>query len=121
MQSRTFGRRVAPQPTTAAPATPAATAVPNLAALLQPDDEVDRELETWKAARKAHKRSFREPWRSVSVAAAIGFGLSSWLLPDSVSNIAQMVTFGLAAASVAAGFRRSPPASGGTQKSEPRF
>jgi hypothetical protein len=67
--------------------------------------DVDRELEEWKAARKRYKRSFREPWRTLSIVAAVGFGLSSWLLPDSVADVAQLVTGGMAAASLFAGIR----------------
>ncbi len=77
--------------------------------LLPPPSEkavdVDRELEEWKAARKRHKRSFREPWRTLSIVCTLGFGLSSWLLPDSVADIAQLVTGGLGAASLFAGLR----------------
>jgi hypothetical protein len=72
--------------------------------------DVDRELEEWKAARKLQRRSFREPWRTLAIAATVGFGLSSWLLPDSVSDVAQLVTGGLGAASFFAGFRVRPPA-----------
>jgi hypothetical protein len=71
--------------------------------------DVDRELEEWKAARKAHKHSFREPWRSLAMSSAVGFGLSSWLLPDAVANIAELVTGGLGAASFFAGFRLVQP------------
>jgi len=77
--------------------------------------DVDRELEEWKAMRKLQRRSFREPWRTLTIAATIGFGVSSWLLPDSVSDIAQLVTGGLGAASFFAGFRIAPvqkPSSG---------
>jgi len=70
------------------------------------DVEVDRDVKEWNKARKVRKRSFREPWRSVCIAATLGFGVSSWLLPDSVDNIAQLVTMGLAAASFFAGFRK---------------
>ena len=73
---------------------------------IQYADEVDRELEEWKEARKIRKRSFREPWRSVCIAATLGFGLSSWLLPDSVANVAELVTTGLAVASFIAGYRK---------------
>jgi hypothetical protein len=75
-----------------------------------PGDDVDRELEEWKASRKIHKRSFREPWRSLSIVSTIGFGLSSWLLPDSVADVAQLVTGGLGAASLFAGLRARRPA-----------
>jgi hypothetical protein len=77
--------------------------------LLPPPSEkavdVDRELGEWKAARKRHKRSFREPWRTLSIVCTLGFGLSSWLLPDSVADVAQLVTGGLGAASLFAGLR----------------
>ncbi len=73
------------------------------------DVDVDRELEEWKAARKIHRRSFREPWRSLALSSAVGFGLSSWLLPDSVANVAELVTGGLGAASFFAGFRLVHP------------
>jgi hypothetical protein len=80
--------------------------------LLPPPSErvvdVDRELEEWKAARKRHKRSFREPWRTLSIVCTLGFGLSSWLLPDSVADVAQLVTGGLGAASLFAGLRGKP-------------
>ncbi len=72
--------------------------------------DVDRELEEWKATRKLHKRSFREPWRTLTIVATVGFGVSSWLLPDSVADVAQLVTGGLGAASFFAGFRIRQPA-----------
>jgi hypothetical protein len=72
------------------------------------DADIDREIDDWKTMRKIKKRSFREPWRSVSIAAGIGFGAGSWLLPDSVSTLVQLVTAGLALASFAAGYRRRP-------------
>ncbi|MGZ5959660.1 MAG: hypothetical protein ACXWLE_01090 [Rhizomicrobium sp.] len=113
---KTFGRRPQPElPRQSAP-TPAATfltredsAKPTIASLPAVSDaeipDVDRELEEWKTARKVRKRSFREPWRSMSIAATIGFGVSSWLLPDSVADVAQVVTAGLGAASFFAGIR----------------
>ena len=89
--------------------------------LLPPPSEkavdVDRELEEWKAERKRHKRSFREPWRTLSIVCTLGFGLSSWLLPDLVADIAQLVTGGLGAASLFAGLRgkaRIPETSAGS-------
>lgn len=85
------------------------------------DIDVDRELEEWKASRKAHKRSIREPWRSLALSSAVGFGLSSWLLPDSVANIAELVTGGLGAASVFAGFRVVQAHQPSTSKSDDRF
>ena len=110
---RPFGRRAPlretqPQPPAGpklartgrpAPAIPAAPSV-------DLDVEVDREVKEWNAARKVRKRSFREPWRSVCIAATLMFGVSSWLLPDSVADIAQLVTLGLAAASFFAGLRK---------------
>jgi hypothetical protein len=119
MQSqKTFGRRTAPQQqiwfrssaslAPVAEAGPAPAIVPPLSE--EPSVDVDRELEEWKASRRIHKRSFREPWRSLAIAATVGFGLSSWLLPDSVADVAQLVTVGLCAASFLAGFRMRQPA-----------
>jgi hypothetical protein len=113
---RPFGRRAPPQRET--PSQPSAGPKParteelrpapaNLVApSVEPDVDVDREVAEWKAARKVRKRSFREPWRSVCIAATLMFGVSSWLLPDSVADVAQLVTMGLAAASFYAGLRK---------------
>ena len=73
---------------------------------LSADADVDREVAEWNAMRKIRKRSFREPWRSVCIVATLGLAASSWLLPDSVANVAQLVTTGLAAASFFAGYRK---------------
>jgi len=115
-RQQAFGRRASPQQETPslvpaghkpAPSGEARPVIANLAALSASlDDEVDRELEDWKAMRKIRKRSFREPWRSVCIAATLGFGVSTWLLPDSVADIAQLVTTGLCVASLVAGFRK---------------
>jgi hypothetical protein len=68
-------------------------------------DDVDAEVEQWNAVRKARKRSFREPWRTAAIVSTIGFGLSSWLLPDDVSMIVDLITGGLAVGSIIAGVR----------------
>lgn len=105
-----FGRRRPPdlRREAAVPAAPEIriAELPDLLAPSTDDETVARDIAKWKAERKIRKRSFREPWRSVAIAAAIGFGLSSWLLPDSVADIAQLVTLGLSLAAFAAGFRR---------------
>jgi hypothetical protein len=114
-QSKTFGRRARIEPQRPAAAmtrlnlfqdAPRAS----ISALPQPSNDeiadVDRELEEWKAARKLYRRSFREPWRTLAIATSIGFGLSFWLLPDSVADVVQYVTAGLTLASVFAGMRR---------------
>ena len=114
-----FGRRAVPQRELPRAPSVVAKTVPltvEIADEIQPvsvlldvrsaDDDLDRELAEWKAARKLGKRSFREPWRSVSIAAAIGFGASNWLLPEQVAQIADVVSMGLFAASVLAGWRK---------------
>jgi hypothetical protein len=133
---KTFGRRASAQSasplrTSQTPAQPrapqvvpvAASALPTVSALFAqkpplppapvctPGDNVDAELEEWKALRKAQRRSFREPWRTASIVATIGFGVSAWLLPDSVANLTEFVTFVLGAVSLYAGFRRPAVAS----------
>jgi len=114
-QSKTFGRRVRIEPPRPSPATPRWNLFQDelrtsISALPQPSNDevadVDRELEEWKAARKLHRRSFREPWRTLAIATSIGFGLSFWLLPDSVADVVQYLTAGLTLASVFAGMRR---------------
>jgi hypothetical protein len=118
---KTFGRKVPARqwvmPSRAMPrpasVPPAETPLPALSDLVPPDprDDVDAELEQWKALRKAKRRSFREPWRTTSIVAGVGFGLSTWLLPDSVADIAELVSGGLALAAFLAGFRpqETPP------------
>jgi hypothetical protein len=116
-QQKTFGRKVPAQDWGASgapgiPAVPKAvqapnSVLPNLSSLPPPDtrDDVDAEVAEWNALRKAKRRSFREPWRTTSIVAGLGFGLSSWLLPDSVANIMELITSGLALAAFVVGFR----------------
>ena len=128
-QSKTFGRRVATplrQPFSATvpqPNLPRDELRSSLAVLPQPSNDeiadVDRELEEWKAARKLMRRSFREPWRTLAIATSIGFGLSFWLLPDSVADVVQYVSGGLTLASVFAGMRR--PMAEAKESLEPRI
>jgi hypothetical protein len=66
---------------------------------------VEQELEQWKEARKVRKRSFREPWRSVSIVAGLGFLATSWILPDSVAYVGQVALGVLTAGSFIAGWR----------------
>ena len=128
-QSKTFGRRLATplrQPLSPAmpqPHLPRDEPRSLFATLPQPSNDeiadVDRELEEWKAARKLRRRSFREPWRTLAIATSIGFGLSFWLLPDSVADVVQYVTAALSLASVFAGLRR--PKSQGAELLEPKI
>ena len=111
-RQQSFGRRAptqreAPKPAPSLRPEPTDEVRPAPALLVRdPDAEIDREVEEWKAMRKIRKRSFREPWRSVCIAASVGFGVSTWMLPDSVETVAQLVTTGLAAASFFAGYRK---------------
>jgi hypothetical protein len=106
-----FGRRAtAWSPRQEPHAAPVRGEPPRPAALIDidrtADEAVARDIEQWNALRKAKKRSFREPWRSVAIAASAMFGLSLWLLPDSVATIAEIVTSGLTIMSIAAGMRK---------------
>jgi hypothetical protein len=113
-----FGRRAAPQrdiprgksaiARTSPPPEPTEILQPIIAQLdlHAVDNDLDRELEEWKATLKLRKRSFREPWRSFSIAAGVAFGLGSFILPPGVADIVNYVTLGLAVASVIAGYRR---------------
>jgi hypothetical protein len=66
---------------------------------------LELELKEWKAVRKRHKRSFREPWRSVSIAAGLGFAATSWMVPGSVADVTEIALGILTAGSLYAGWR----------------
>jgi hypothetical protein len=70
-------------------------------------DPMERELKDWNRARKARVRLLAEPWRSLSIAASVGFGVSSWVLPDSIQDIVQIVLGILMAGGLVAGRRKS--------------
>jgi hypothetical protein len=70
---------------------------------------VEQELEEWKEARKIHRRSFREPWRSVSIVAGLAFVATSWMLPEDVANVAQIPLAILTIGSILAGWRQKKP------------
>ena len=119
---KTFGRRAVAQPRkppasvrSAAPISPMPMAAsdPVIEAASTPLDaapvDVDAEVEAWKRARKAKKRSFREPWRTLAIVSSVGFGLSTWLLPDSVAAVVGYVTLGLCGGSFYAGLRTRGP------------
>jgi hypothetical protein len=123
--SKPFGRRAVPSPAPAEPParTPAAEppsvpVAPQPASDPQPRSEippadipqraplsVDEELAQWKEQRKVRKRSFREPWRSVSIVAGLGFVATSWMVPDTVANVTQLALGVLSAGSFIAGWR----------------
>ena len=98
---RSVERFLAPQPESlerAAEPAPVALAE-------QPTKSVEQEVSEWNEARKVRKRSFREPWRSVSIVAGIAFVLTSWMLPDDVADIAQVALGVLTLGSIYAGWR----------------
>lgn len=70
------------------------------------DAELTRELADWKQTRRIKKRSFREPWRSFSLAAGAAFAVGPFILPPEVAEIANYVSIALFAASVIAGLRK---------------
>jgi hypothetical protein len=112
MQQKTFGKRSQSQipPTPRRTAMSAAPLPAEIATATAPPvhpkvDDVDAELAQWNALRKARKRSFREPWRTASIVCGVGFGLSYWLLPDQVANIAELLSGGLSVAAIVAGIR----------------
>ncbi|HEY5047348.1 MAG TPA: hypothetical protein VII49_04940 [Rhizomicrobium sp.] len=120
--ARAFGRRAAPsaapvavRPLTVEPTVEGLPPAPvtMLAAVgdvapkraAREPSSLDQELEDWNKARKTRRRSFREPWRSVSIAAGLGFLATSWMLPESVANVAQITLGVLSAGSFYAGWR----------------
>jgi hypothetical protein len=68
-------------------------------------DWEDREPQQGPPSRKARKMSSAEPWRSISIVATLGFGLSSWLLPAAIQDIVQLVLAILTAGALFAGLR----------------
>ena len=111
---KSFGRKAPPlraasmpprtQPAAAPLFAPPKANAPPIAAT--PSDDVDAELAAWNAGRKARKRSFREPWRTVSIVTSAGFFVSAGLLPSSVAHVTDYVCLGLSAASILAGYRK---------------
>jgi hypothetical protein len=101
---RTFGKRNA-----SASATPTARA--NTAAPENPTDQIiwpseqnaalDEELRAWK-----RKRSFRMPWRQLSLMASLCFGIASLVLPASVNEAVRGPLYALAAISFWTGIRQ---------------
>jgi hypothetical protein len=132
-QSRIFGRRVslsaASPPRATKPRAPPSVETLQIATdsapVLRSEDEdvllpardppsLEQELEEWKAARKRRKRSFREPWRTVSIVAGLGLAATSWMVPGSVATVAELALGVLSTGSFLAGWRgRTPPASVG--------
>lgn len=112
MQAGTsFGRkRMAPVISAPKPlATPRQAQLPDLPvvpAALQPDP-MDRELEQWTKPQKSRARLLAEPWRSLTIVASVGFGFSSWMLPDAVQDVTQVVMGVLTAGGLIAGRRKS--------------
>lgn len=66
---------------------------------------VEQELEEWKETRRIKKRSFREPWRTVSIAAGIALAPTSFLAPPDVVTIADLALGVLSIGSLYAGWR----------------
>lgn len=98
--TRSFGKRTAPQ------APRAASRAPGPAGAPLPDDirwidHADPELDTWKGARRR-----RLPWRQISFTASLCFGIAALVLPDTVNEVVDWLLYGLAAASLYAGFRK---------------
>jgi hypothetical protein len=104
---RTFGRRIAAQPSAphAAVQAPANPIEPILSSL--PSDttfvSVDDEIEAWKAARGP---VVPFPWRQLSLMAGLCFGIASFVLPDTVNNAVQWPLYALTAISLYAGLRK---------------
>lgn len=109
-----FGRRTGPQhsirpagseipaakaglfPTiTPVPASPSLSEIGQISAA-----PVDHELQEWK---KARRRSFRLPWRQLSLLASLCFGVASLVLPDTVNENVDWLLYALMAASFYAG------------------
>lgn len=62
---------------------------------------LDDELRQWKQARK---QNF--PWRSMWLVASLSFGISSFVLPNSVNDVVNWLLYAMAAASLYVGFSK---------------
>ncbi len=104
MNRPSFGRR--PQ-CKQAQAEPAALHAPSELPVEQPFSleietgvpSVEQELRAWKRT-----RSFKIPWRQLSLMASLCFGIASFVLPDSVNDSVNWVLYGLMAMSFCAWF-----------------
>jgi hypothetical protein len=121
-KAKPFGRRARPSPpwrtvaSTAAAEPLAARSEPLLVALQREPPPVNKsfkdapapveqEIGEWKEAPKIRKRSFREPWRSVSIVAGVAFAATSWIVPQEVANVASIGLGVLTAGSIYAAWR----------------
>jgi hypothetical protein len=115
--SRSFGRRGEPQRPLSPPARPipaaaqcatvdtAERSLAQFAPLAQKlkASPADDDFEQWKRARR---KNFPIPWRPLSFMASVFFGVASFVLPDSVTDILQWPLYGLSVASFWIGFYR---------------
>jgi hypothetical protein len=121
-KAKSFGRRARPSPPsrtvacTAAAEPLAARGEPLLVTLQREPPSVNKsfrdapppveqEIAEWKESPKIRKRSFREPWRSVSIVAGVAFAATSWIVPQEVANVASIGLGVLTAGSIYAGWR----------------
>jgi hypothetical protein len=54
----------------------------------------DRDLQEWK-----EQRSYKIPWRQISLMGSLCFGIASFVLPDSVNDSVNWILYGLMAMS----------------------
>lgn len=89
-----------PEPTDVQPAPPPSADFPKPA-----PKSVEQELDEWKEMRRIKKRSFREPWRTVSIAAGIALAPTTFLAPPGVATVADLALGVLTVGSFYAGWR----------------
>jgi hypothetical protein len=109
---KSFGRRRPAEPPSRANIRPLETPAPSrnddLPVRSAPEPgPVEDELKQWKPPQKSRVRVLAEPWRSMTIAASLGFGVSSWVLPDAVQDVVQITLGILMAGGLIAGRRKS--------------
>ena len=103
-----FGRRVVPQAVTEPP--PKQADAPLAEEVARDDTVFDRETTDhepydWSEPPGPNVKPPRAPWRTVVVVASVGFGATSWLLPQDVANVTDIAFGILGAASLYVGYR----------------
>jgi hypothetical protein len=66
---------------------------------------LDSEPYDWNEPSRQYVKPAKAPWRTFVVIASVGFGATSWLLPQDVANVTEIVFGVMGAASLYVGYR----------------
>ena len=118
VQAKPFGRRVSSQHRASSPvenveapgrakvqAAVSDVAVRPVAPFLRETKLVTAEQD-FEDSWQTRKRGFTIPWRPLALMASLCFGITSFVLPDTVNDVVQYLLYALTAAGIFAGFSR---------------